>query len=291
MARVGWIAAMVFLLLALMAATSAEVGHDKQVAKWRQDFDADLIAEGWLALVGREKVSEGTSSLGSSRDSNIVLPSPAPERVGQLTRRGASFEFTPATGAPVSIDGRPATTRVVVSTEQGAGKIKVESLSLAVRQIAGDYYLSIEDANSPAIAAFRGTAWFPIDPSYRVPARFLPYDKPQEIVLALTFESATKKFVSTGDVEFHLNGRTLKLQSLVDGEELFLIFQDETNGAETYGGGRYLLAPLPKDGLTTLDFNKAFNPYCAVNPYVICAVTPSQNRLPVRISAGARFEK
>ena len=122
-----------------------------------------------------------------------------------------------------------------------------------------------------------------------MPARFLSYDKPREIVLALTFESATKKFMSTGDVEFHLNGRTLKLQSLVDGEELFLIFQDETNGAETYGGGRYLLAPLPKDGLTTLDFNKAFNPYCAVNPYVICAVTPSQNRLPVRNQRGRQI--
>lgn len=289
MARFGWIAALIGFLLASMAAAPAEVEYDEQVAKWRQQFDADLIAEGWLVLVGREKVPEGTSSLGSSPNSNIVLPLAAPKRVGQLIRRGAAFEFSPAAGAHVSIDGRPATTEVVVSTEQGNGKIEVESLSLAVRQIAGDYYLSIEDANSPAIAAFRGTAWFPIDPSYRVPARFLPYDKPQEIVLALTFESATKTFTSTGAVEFHLNGRLLTLQSFVESEELFLIFQDETNGAETYGGGRYLLAPLPKDGLTTLDFNKAFNPYCAVNPYVICAVTPSQNRLPVRISAGAKF--
>ena len=58
MARVGWIAAVVFLLLALMSAASAEVGYDEQVAKWRQDFEADLSCEGWLALVGREKVPE-----------------------------------------------------------------------------------------------------------------------------------------------------------------------------------------------------------------------------------------
>jgi uncharacterized protein (DUF1684 family) len=51
------------------------------------------------------------------------------------------------------------------------------------------------------------------------------------------------------------------------------------------------MAPLPVNGATTLDFNKAFNPFCAVNPYVICAITPTENRLDVRIAAGAKFAK
>jgi hypothetical protein len=51
------------------------------------------------------------------------------------------------------------------------------------------------------------------------------------------------------------------------------------------------MAPLPENGVTTLDLNKAFNPYCAVNPYVLCPVTPAANRLPIRIAAGAQFSK
>jgi len=291
MSRSWWSAALVLLSVASVAAPPAEVGYVEQLTQWRKDFDAALIAEGWLVLVGRERVPEGTSSLGSAPDSSIVLPAAAPARVGQLSRRGGAFEFTPEASVSVTVDGRPATTPVQISIAQGSGKINVQSVSLALREIAGEYYLNIEDANSPSIGAFKGTAWFPVDPSYRISARFLPYDKPKETVLALTFANATKTFRSTGDVAFQLNGRPLKLQSFVDGDELFLIFQDETNGKETYGGGRYLLAPLPKDGRTTLDFNKAFNPYCAVNPYVICALTPSQNRLPVRIGAGAKFQK
>lgn len=284
------IAAMALALASIVSAQSPAQYSD-QVTRWRQKFDIDLVAEGWLSLVGRERVREGSSRLGSAPDSAIVLPASAPRQLGQLTRNGAEFEFVPAPDADVAIDGRPVTARVQVPTERGAGEIKAGSLSLLVRQIAGDFFLTIQDANSPAIAAFKGTAWFPVDPSYRVSARFVPYDKPREVELALTFENATRAFSSTGDVTFELNGKPLRLQTFVDDEELFLIFQDETNGTDTYGGGRYLYAPLPSDGVTTLDFNKAINPYCAVNPFVICALTPPKNRLPVSIRAGARFVK
>jgi uncharacterized protein (DUF1684 family) len=290
MTRFGRFALFVLLPIAATAAPT-DVGYIEQITEWRQHFDAELIADGWLELVGRERIPEGSSSLGSSPDATIVLPSKAPKRIGQLTRHGESFTFVPETGAFITIDGRSTTAPVQLSTDQGTGNIAVQSLSLNLRKIAGEYYLNIKDANSPAIAAFKGTAWFPIDPAYVVAARFVPHDKPRETVLALTFESASKTFTSTGDVAFQLDGKSLRLESFIDGDELFLIFQDETNGTETYGGGRYLMAPLPKHGTTTLDFNKAFNPYCAVNPYVICALTPPQNRLPVRISAGARYSK
>jgi uncharacterized protein len=281
------------LLLALAppadAADPVDAQYLKSVETWRSEFDADIRSAGWLETVGREKISEGPSTLGASPDSGIVLPSPAPALVGRLTRRGERFEFEPARGVAVLVDDRPVTSGVKLSTQQGAGRIRIGGLTLTVRRISDDFYLSIENANSPAIAAFKGTSWFPVDPSYRVMGRFLPYEKPQEVVLTLTFASATKAFISTGDVAFQLNGQPMKLKTFIDDDELFLIFQDETNGVETYGGGRFLAAPMPKDDLTTLDFNKAFNPYCAVNSFVICPIAPAVNRLPLRIAAGARF--
>jgi uncharacterized protein (DUF1684 family) len=288
--RFIWLASLWALATPTAAADPVEAQYLKDIETWRSAFDADIRTAGWLEMVGREKIREGSWSMGASPASDIVLPPTAPAQVGRLIRGGGRFEFEPASGVTVLIDDRAETTVVVLSTQQGAGKIRVGGFTLAVRRISDEFYLNIEDANSPAIATFKGTNWFPVDPSYRVVGRFLPYEKSQEVVLTLTFESATKAFVSTGDVAFQVKGQSMQLKTFIDEDELFLIFQDETNGVETYGGGRFLSAPMPAHGLTTLDFNKAFNPYCAVNPFVICPITPAANRLPVAIAAGARFK-
>jgi len=81
----------------------------------------------------------------------------------------------------------------------------------------------------------------------------------------------------------------VRLKTFLDEDHLFVMFADSTNGRETYGGGRFLNAPLPKDGATTLDFNKAFNPYCSVNDNVLCPVVPATSRLSVRIVAGEKY--
>ena len=279
------------LLILGASARAADTQYVEEVEKWRQEFDADIRTGGWLVTIGRIKIGEGTWTLGASAESGIVLPAPSPPRVGALIRRGKLFEFQPVDGIEISIDDRVVTSRTELSTQQGAGKIKAGDLSLTVRLIADDFYLNIEYPKNPAIAEFKGSTWFSTDPSYRVLAKFLPYEKPQEVVLALTFENASKTFTSTGDAVFHVSGQSMKLKTFILGDELFLIFQDATNGVETYGGGRFLSAPLPENGLTTLDFNKAFNPYCAFNPYVLCPVTPAVNRLAVKVAAGAQFRK
>lgn len=291
MFRFAWLSALMVLPVLTAEAEPAGPEYFEQGEKFRQELDADIRTGGWLNMVGRERIREGTWTLGSGAGSAIALPAPSPMFVGTLTRQGELFEFEPPGGAAVSIDDRAVTSRIELATKQGAGKIKAGGLSLAVRKIADSFYLNIEDPNNPAVAAFKGTTWFRVDPSYRVVAQFLAYEKPQEVTLALTFENASKSFASTGDVVFQVGGQSLKLKTLILGAELFVIFQDATNGVETYGGGRFLTAPLPENGVTTLDFNKAFNPYCAVNSYVLCPITPAANRLQIRIAAGAQFSK
>lgn len=95
---------------------------------------------------------------------------------------------------------------------------------------------------------------------------------------------------STGDVVFTLGGQSIRLKSFIDGDNLFIMFTDPTNGKDTYGGGRFIYAPLPKDGTTIVDFNKAFTPYCSVNMYVYCPIPPAENRLDLRVAAGEQFQ-
>ena len=279
-------------LLSLSPSIGAtDTQYAEEIETWRQEFDADIRTGGWLVTIGRHRVGEGSWTVGASPESRIVLPAPSPPRVGTLLRRGEHFEFEPAEGIKILIDDHAVTSRTQLPTQRERGKISAGDLSLTVRRIADDYYLNIAYPNNPAIAQFKGVTWFKVDSSYRVVAKFLPYEKPQQVVLALTFENATRAFPSTGDVVFYAGGQSMKLKTFILGDNLFLIFHDATNGAETYGGGRFLYAPLPQDGLTTLDFNKAFNPYCAFNSYVLCPIVPAVNRLPARIAAGAQFRK
>ena len=69
---------------------------------------------------------------------------------------------------------------------------------------------------------------------------------------------------------------------------VFEVFADGTNKDETYGAGRFLDAPAPRDGRIVLDFNKAYNPPCAFTPFATCPLPPAQNRLKARVAAGER---
>jgi uncharacterized protein len=277
------------LLLLTGHGNAAEDAYAAGVHAWQQQHDTDVRTGGWLLLVGRYEVAPGTASIGSDPGSTIVLHEGAPRRLGVLTRSASVFRFEPAPGIPVTIDGAPAAGVAELTTAHGKGRVAAGSFSFVVRTIGDDYYLLAQDADNPAARNFTGTEWFPVDPSYRVPATFAAYAQPQSVPVPMTHIESSTVMSSTGDVIFRLHGARLRLRSFVDGDQLFIMFRDRTNGHDTYGGGRFLHVPLPQDGLTTLDFNQAFNPFCSVNDYVVCPVVPAENRLSVSVAAGQKY--
>ncbi len=147
---------------------------------------------------------------------------------------------------------------------------------------------------------FNGLDFFPIDTTYRVLAKFVrtPNETPFGMPTSTERMSVEVKY---GELHFVLGGKEMKLSiyqspGLVNIPEfrdyLFLPFTDETNGSETYGGGRYIDFRIPKGDEMILDFNKAYNPYCAYNEKYSCPIPPAENRLDVPIKAGVRkFKK
>ena len=74
-----------------------------------------------------------------------------------------------------------------------------------------------------------------------------------------------------------------------DRDHLFVVFGDQTNAEQTYGGGRFLSVKSPdEDNKVYLDFNKAYNPPCAFTPYATCPLPPRQNRLSAEVKAGEK---
>lgn len=138
--------------------------------------------------------------------------------------------------------------------------------------------------------------FYPPDTAYRVTAVFERTADPEPFEMP-TYSGITKPYVKYGTAAFKLRDTTLELavyQSLrlirmpQYRDHLFIPFKDDTNSVETYGGGRYMDISKSdiRDGQLTLDFNKAYNPWCAYSDGYNCPIPPLENHLPVLIEAG-----
>lgn len=143
---------------------------------------------------------------------------------------------------------------------------------------------------------FESLDFFPIDEKYIVQAKFVKVKKQKPFEMATT-TSRKPKYIKYGELHFTIDAKKLVLSvyknidlSKRKGFEdyLFLPFLDETNGIETYGGGRYIDMKVSKTKEVSIDFNKAYNPYCAYNPEYSCPIVPLENELAVSINAGVK---
>ena len=141
--------------------------------------------------------------------------------------------------------------------------------------------------------AFHGLHYFKINPEYRVKANITPYTRDdKELVIRYT-DSTSTTYERYGYAHFEINGNAQKLLLLKNEGTISVLFKDETSGKETYGGGRYLDYPASevKNNTLILDFNNAYNPYCAYQPTYACPVPPAENTWPIPIWAGEQTEE
>ncbi|MGS2763617.1 DUF1684 domain-containing protein [Sinomicrobium sp. M5D2P9] len=143
---------------------------------------------------------------------------------------------------------------------------------------------------------FRGLDFFPVDTAWQIKARLETTPGESPFLMPTTTDRVTEE-VRYGILHFVIDGRKYKLnvyqnQELItrEGYEdyLFLPFSDATNGEETYGGGRYIDLRIPHGKEIIIDFNKAYNPYCAYNKKYSCPIVPEENMLPVAVRAGVK---
>lgn len=146
------------------------------------------------------------------------------------------------------------------------------------------------------IKKFKGLNYYPINLKYRVKARFLKNDHPAPFLMKTT-TTRLPEYVKYGDIYFSMDGAEYKLevyqsQDLLNKPELkdylFIPFTDETNGGETYDGGRFLDFKIPESEDVYLDFNLCYNPYCSYSHRYSCPIPPAENHLPLKIEAGEK---
>ncbi len=147
---------------------------------------------------------------------------------------------------------------------------------------------------SPFVAGrvpFHDLKYFPPDARYRVSAALVRRESPAEAYLRTNRDNQAV-MRDLGELTFSLAGRELRLRVFHAGEgvgtSVFVPFRDLTSGRESYGAGRYVTLELNEADRYELDFNRAFNPYCAYTDEFECPFPPAENDLPVAVRAGER---
>ena len=281
-------------LVLAAAAAAPDAPYVADVEKWRTEREERLRADGgWLTVSGLFWLKDGPNTFGSAKDNDIVLPPPAPERAGVLDFTNGKTTVRVNPGVTVLSGGKPVTaaTEMRADTAEGGPDVLVLGpISMQIIERGGRYGVRMKDNNSYRRRTFTGLKWYPVNPSYRVSARFVPHDAPKTIDIANVL-GQVDKMPSPGYVDLDLDGTKVRLEPVIEepgAKELFFIFRDKTSGKETYPAGRFLYTDLPKDGTVTIDFNKAYSPPCAFTPYATCPLPPRQNWLQVPIEAGEK---
>ncbi|RIJ42986.1 DUF1684 domain-containing protein [Pontibacter oryzae] len=261
---------------------SIDAWHAERVANLRKE-------KSWLALAGLFWLEPGSNSFGSAAGNAIVFPEgKIADKAGAFILTDGTVKLQPSPGTEIQVDGAPVTqTQVIYTSEmEHAPEMRHGTLRWVVIQRGDKYGVRLWDAENEALKNFTGIKRYRTRPEWKMEATLEQNPLPKQIAITNVL-GQTSQEPSPGAVVFTLEGKQYRLDALEEGEELFIIFADKTNGTDTYGSGRYLYMPKPgPDGKTEIDFNKAYNPPCAFTGFATCPLPPKQNHLPIAVTAG-----
>lgn len=272
------------------SARPVDAAYRESFEKWKSGLVDDL-KQNWLTLAGLYWLQPGENAFGTAPDNKIVFPK-GPPRAGTFTLNGndVTVKFLP--GANAKISGNPATdTKLDPDTSEHPTRVEMGSLRFYVIVRGKRVGIRLKDVESPEVKKYSGPVFYPLNLKYRVTAKWLPSDGKKTVDVPTVLGDAEPTPVA-GTAVFKLNGQEMQLTDLGGDpkDELFFVFDDPTKKTETYPGGRFLKAGPVVNGTVELDFNRAYNPPCAITPYATCPLAPKENRLAVPVLAGEKYD-
>ena len=266
--------------------------YQAEVESWRDRMEQGLRGDrSWLTLAGLFWLNEGTNRFGTDPDNEIVLPGEsAPAHAGSIVFHAGTATLHAEASAGVAINGRPATIAQMRFDADAQDLVTLGDLTMLVIQRGNRHAIRLWDRCSPARMAFTGRRWYPVNEAYRLSARFVPHDPPHTLAVP-NILGETEQRHSPGYAVFALGGHEHSLDAVIEGDELFFIFRDQTASDTSYPAGRFLKAAFPQNNQITLDFNRAYSPPCAFTAFATCPLPPPRNQLPLRIEAGELYDQ
>ncbi len=185
---------------------------------------------------------------------------------------------------------------VYYSASEGAGDAEYKQQLEKSRRERDEYMKTSQESPFKSVEEpFTGLKYFDPNPKYRIVADLEPVQD-KKMVLLTTSDNKEQRYLEYARAKFTLDGVPCSLMILEVADSgpfrgtLFLAFADQSSAIETYGAGRYLdVKKIPGASSITLDFNTAYNPYCAYSETFSCPLPPRENVLNVLIAAGEKL--
>ncbi len=278
----------VLTLFACLSMAIDASSYKKSVEKWRQDYETKLKGDDdWLTVAGLFWLHEGENSFGSAPGNAVVLPAPVPAQAGHFDLQAGKITVHVNPGASITMGGKAITT-AELRPDSTEDRLVSGDLTFYVHASGKRFAIRLKDKNSQLRKEFKGLHWYPVNEMYRFNADYVAYPAARPAEIGIIHGGTTQTYF-IGYATFLLGGKQYKLDVGEDSPgHLFIVFRDLTSKTETYQAARFLDADPPKNGKVELDFNKAYNPPCAYNPYTTCPLPSPGNRLQVAIPAGEK---
>ncbi len=243
---------------------------------------------GWVNLAGLFWLQEGENSIGSAETNDIVFPR-GPGEVGVMILNGQDVVFTPSGEINIRADGDDVSRNIrIFGRNRDAELLTVDSIGFFIIKRGERIGIRLRDYIHPRLDKLQIIDRYPPDQGWIIKARFI--ESEDELIIRVPdVLGEINEEKAPGILEFEYDGKVRRLYPTGTRDNLFVIFADDTNALDTYGGGRFLSAgAVDSNGYVLLDFNKAYNPPCAFSPYATCPLPPAENFLPFGITAGEK---
>jgi len=293
----------ILILFSVTAVAAPPSAHSPRAsvpgAAYQRSFDSwkaalvDDLKKNWLPLAGLFWLKPGENTFGHASDNAVIFPK-GPVHAGVFNLQGGDVTIELSSEAHATNDGKPITSLALQPDISGKPTVvEMGSLQFHVIKRGSRVGIRLKDLDSDAVRNYRGPIFFPIDTAYRVTATWIPSDGKKTVDVPNVLGDVIPTPIP-GVVQFTVAGQKLQLTALGGdpAKGLFFVFNDLTAKADTYPGGRFLDSdPVQKDDKVVIDFNRAYNPPCAVTPYATCPLAPKENRLQVAIPAGEKYDR
>ena len=277
-----------FVFLVSFAAFSQQNLYEKEIATFRQTrIDSLKHENGYLNLSGLFWLKEGENTIGADPINDFNFPAEHSDSfLGKIVLNKGVVRFKSSKANQVFSLGQPVT-EMIIFQDKKVVVLEHKSLRWFIIKRGDKYALRLRDLDGEYVRKFKGITYFPLDPSWRIIAKFVPTKGKQLRITDITGRTFLED--SPGVLHFTKGGKKFTLEAGGTMDEFFIVFGDLTNKKSTYGGGRFLYANAPdKDGNVILDFNKSLNPPCEFTPFATCPLPTKENKMNVEVGAGEK---
>lgn len=301
LAAVTLVAAILLTLTAQRARNKDEQAYVAEINRYRQEKDQRFRISPFsrLALIHRQYLKDQPRvTIGSGAEADLRLEG---QGIAPLHAVIEGTSRTPVLRAQAeaevwALDNPPQRVQELTLTETSSGfRIGRYNLLYRINPVWGRI-AEVFDPEHPALKAFTGLDYFPVDSDYRISGEIVAYEKAERINL-IDSHGNEQPYWLYGELRFRLQNTDCRLELYtltldpkgIEQDGFMLIFADATSGQESYPAARYLYVEGKLSGRITIDFNRAFSPPCNYSPVFTCPFPRPANRLPVAIRAGEKW--